>query len=73
MHKHIHAVHYLCTILGSGHGYQQLENGLRLGHQRGDGVDDGCEFGVRFNTWNTKAHLKIVNSGNENFHSSMSL
>lgn len=45
---------YLCAVLGLGHSEQKLEDGLRLGHQRGDGVDDRCELGVRFNTWINK-------------------
>lgn len=44
---------YLCTVLGFGHSYQQLEYRLGLGHQRGDGVDDRSELRVRFDTWNT--------------------
>lgn len=43
---------YLCTVLGLGHGRQELEYGLGLGHQRGDGMDDSCELRVRSNTWN---------------------
>lgn len=49
---------YLRAVLGLGHGYQKLEDGLRLGHQRGDGVDDRCELGVRFNTWRNKEEKK---------------
>lgn len=48
---------YLCTVLGLGHSYQQLENGLGLRHQRGDGVDDRCELGVWFNTWKITGRL----------------
>lgn len=48
---------YLCTVLGLGHSDQELENGLGLWHQRGDGVDDRCELGVRFNTWKTTGRL----------------
>lgn len=49
---HTHII-YLCTVLGLGHSYQELEYGLRLRHQRRDGVDDRCELRVRFHTWNT--------------------
>lgn len=45
---------YLCAVLGLGHSHQELENGLGLRHQRGDGVDDRCEPGVRLNTWTNK-------------------
>ena len=51
-HTHAHLqtiILYLCTVLGLGHGCQELEYRLRLGHQRGDGVDDRRELGVRFN------------------------
>lgn len=44
------ACSYLSAVLGSGHGRQELENGLRLGHQRGDGMDDRSELGVGFNS-----------------------
>lgn len=39
---------YLSAVLRLGHGRQELENGLRLRHQRGDGMDDCGEPGVRF-------------------------
>lgn len=43
-------VAHLCTVLRLGHGDQELEDGLRLGHEGGDGVDDGGELGVGFDT-----------------------
>lgn len=42
---------YLCTILGLGHSYQELEDRLGLGHQRGDSMDDRCKLGIWFNTY----------------------
>lgn len=41
---------HLRAVLRLGHGDQELEDGLRLGHERGDGVDDGGELGVGFDT-----------------------
>lgn len=41
---------YLGTVLGLGHSHQQLEDGLRLGHQGGDGMDDGGKLGLRSDT-----------------------
>lgn len=41
---------HLRTVLRLGHGDQELEDRLRLGHQGGDGVDDGGELGRGFDT-----------------------
>lgn len=48
---------YLCTVLGLGHSYQELEDGLGLGHKRGDGMDDSGELWVGFNTWKTRKNM----------------
>lgn len=60
---HTHTVNlYLCTVLGLGHSYQELEYGLGLGHQRGDSMDDRCELGVWFNSWNTTETRSLINA-----------
>lgn len=53
---------YLCAVLGLGHSHQELEYGLRLGHQRRDGMDDRCELGVRFNAWNKQREKTLINN-----------